>query len=138
MKVEFNGNGFSASIGGDDKDLAREEGNGLLDYFKREKALALGLIALFTALLSLPFGIYIELSLNLVNSVSQSSINSWTTVLLVLSISIAVASIALAVTTTFLFIKQKTKNGKYGVAASCVAFGVAVFCLILNLINLLQ
>ena len=137
MKVEFNANGLSASIGGDDNDLARKETNGFLVFFKREKALVLGLLALLTALLSLPFGLYIEISLNLVKTVAESKLSSWGVALLVISITVAAISLALATAATVFFKKEKTAKGKYGLSAAIAAIAVSLFCLTLSFVNIL-
>ena len=136
MRVEFDKNGFSADMEDCDR-LPCQRDESLLYLFKSEKSLSLGLLSLLAALFSLPFGLYIGISLNLVKSVAESKLSSWSVALLVISIAIAVISLSLATASIVFFKKEKTARGKYGLSAAIAAIAIAIFCLVLNFINIL-
>ena len=116
MKIEFNTNALSANINGDEcvSDSVGKELTGGL--FKSNLPFFLGIIALVSSVINLPFGIFM---------------------LFVASATIIAVSAACAVASIVLFAKaKKTSLDTLGLVLSILSFVISAICLVLNILGI--
>ena len=137
MKVEFNMNSFSSGVNRDGfagETLGTEFEKG---FIKSKMPLIFGAIALFTSVINLPFGMFINLSTEFLQRVHSNGVPHWLSVMLVFSALIIALSIASAVICTVLFAKSKKATTDIaGLIMSILSFVTSAICITLNILGI--
>lgn len=137
MKIEFNTNALSANINGDEcvSDSVGKELTGGL--FKSNLPFFLGIIALVSSVINLPFGIFMNVGAELLRQVYEAGVPHWIFILFVASATIIAVSAACAVASIVLFAKaKKTSLDTLGLVLSILSFVISAICLVLNILGI--
>ena len=137
MKMEFNSNSFSASMSRGEAPTLPNAGRFVSSLLKDNKVIVLGVLALFIALLNLPYGLFTNFATEFVREVYASGVGYWLTVMLILSSVMILTSIALAVFATVIFAtKEKRSLDILGFIFSILSYVVSACCIVLNIISI--
>ena len=137
MKVEFNNGFISATMSDSDISSPTQSEKCISAFVRVNKAIILGAIALFIALVSLPFGLFINFSTELVCQIYASGVGYWLTVMLIFSLVTVSISISCAVFAIIIFArKEKTTYDTLGFFFSVISLAVSVSSIILNIVGI--
>lgn len=139
MKVEFNGNVFSAEM----DDLSRD--NSSFDVgidvekmiFRNNGALMLGILAFVISLCNLPFGLFMNFSTKILAEYLGSGLPHWVSVLFAFSSVTLALSLTSGVFSVVCFAKSsKRMVDTTGLVFSIISFVMVCFCLIMNILGI--
>lgn len=136
MKVEFKQNGFSADMNCDFEPTPNDRGKEFKLPLKYSKALILGIIAVIISMANLPFGLFINLSADIMGVFLDRAITHWIIVLFILSVITLTVSVLCGVFSVISYARSKKRSlDNIGLILSILSFAVSATCLVLNAVG---
>ena len=86
MKIEWNENGFSASMNNEQSSMLQKEAPTGVTILRENKTLMVGMIAFICAIVNLLFGLFLNLSTDLLAYFAEHTATHWMVVLLMFSV----------------------------------------------------
>ncbi len=136
MRVDFNASGFSAEMDSPaaSATLSLEKGGAAL---KAQRTLILGIIAFIISLGNLPFGLFMNMSTEILSHFVGVGLPHWVFVLFAFSAIMLAISILCGVFSIISFAKSKRQmTDAIGMAMSIISFVISCTCILLNIVGL--
>ena len=136
MKIEFNGNGFCAEANlATDKHNTSPVASGM--SFMKHSCLLFSFAAFIFALTLLPFGLFVNVSTDLLRKLTEFPISHYITVLCIVSFIIAAISMICGVLSAILFFKsQKRTSDITGMIMSVFSFVLCICNIVFGIVGL--
>lgn len=138
MKVEFNGNTFSAEM---DSNIQDDSANVGFDIeklmLKSNGALVFGLLSLVISLCNMPFGLFMNFSTKILAEYLGSGLPHWVSVLFAFSSVTLALSLTSGVFSVVCFAKStKRMADTAGLILSIISFVMVCFCFVMNILGI--
>lgn len=136
MRVEFNGNNFSAEMNSSSV-APTVDIEGGKKLFKNNRTLIFGIIALAITLGNLPFGLFMNLSTEILSSFVGVGLPHWVFVLFAFSAVMLAISLICGIFSIISFAKsEKSMLDSLGLAFTVISFVMFCLCISLNIVGL--
>lgn len=136
MKIEFNGNGFNASMNSNDSktySVSLEKERRIL---RENGSLIAAIFSFILAISNLPFGLFINFSTEILSKITERGLEHWIFVLFVVTVIVVLLSVLCGIFSIVLFVKSdKSTSHCVGLAISIVSFVLCALCLGLNIVG---
>lgn len=137
MRVEFNGNGFSADMNEGNGKITDSQ-SGFKSIIANNWSLVLGIFSLILSVINLPFGLFINLNKQIFKNVNGVNLSYWMAILLVFSMVFVIVSILSGVFSILCYSKSSKKTTDVaGILLSIVSFLVCATVITLDVVGLI-
>lgn len=138
MKVEFNGNTFSAEM---DSNIQDDSANVGFDIeklmLKSNGAFVFGLLSLVISLCNMPFGLFMNFSTKILAEYLGSGLPHWVSVLFAFSSVTLALSLVSGVFSVVCFAKSTRRMvDTTGLIFSIISFVMVCFCFVMNILGI--
>ena len=139
MRIEFNGNSFSADMNGISEKERMASPKEIAYALRKNKPLLFGTASLIVALASLPFGFLSDLCAELVRDGVIDMMSHWILVTVAFAILTVTVSLALGVLSTVFFVRSYRRTcDAIGLICSGLACAICVLSAVLTVIGLVR
>ncbi len=137
MKIEWNENGFSASMNDEPSHVRVETASGW-ELLRENGTLILGSIAVMSSILNLLFGLFLNFSTDIIAYFMEHAAEHWMVVLLIFSIILFSMAVLSGIFSIIHYTKSKKKTlDVIGLVLSILAFVVGFSGLVLNIVAII-
>lgn len=139
MKIEFNSVGINSNSNSPLDDLGGFNFALSSKILRENGSLILAIISALLAFLNLPFGLFMNLSTEILNRLTEHGSHHWLVVLFVVSFVIALLSVLLGIFSIVMFVRSEKNTVQYiALSLSISAFVISSVCIALDIYSLLS
>lgn len=137
MKIEFNQGEFNARINSGFDESGAFALEGVRKILNENSSLILGIVSFIIALANLSFGLFMNLSTEVLSKFAENGLEHWISVLFVTTVIMFLFSVLCGVFSIVLFAISNKKTSHFaGFAISIVSFSVCAVGLVLNIMGM--
>lgn len=138
MKIEFNSGEFNANMNCDLNGINNIDLDSGKKVLQENSSLIFSVLSLLLALANLPFGLFMNLSTELLNNWTERGLEHWISVLLVATTVLTALSVICGVIAVVLFAKSEKRTTHYvGLSLAITSFVLCAVCLTLNIAGMI-